>query len=183
MTPMQERLAGVLVGAVVAAPVWIWVASGFFHAQVEGDPLAGSAVFSYPPLVLIITALVGLALIGAALRVGMDRQVWNFAFVGAGAGIFILGTAWFAAERIELQPDGFRYRSWWGLSSTTKKFADLAEVRIQQRDWRVWGRRWGLAIYYRTRAGEEGLLCDNTSRNSLWLHAGPHIIRLTRGAP
>src|SRR5262245_18197292 len=127
LTPMQERLAGVTAGAAIGVPVWIWAASGFFHAQVEGDPLAGSAVFSYPALALIITSLVALALIGDGLRVGMVRQFWNFAFVGAGAGILILGTAWFAAERLELGPDGFRYRSWWGLSSTRMKFADLAE--------------------------------------------------------
>jgi hypothetical protein len=182
LTPTQERLAGVALGAIVAVPVWLWLTPIFFSARTTGDPLRGAAVFTYPIAAVVITAVVGLVLIAAGLRLGLDRQFWNFALVGAGAGLLLFGTTWFATARLEITPDHFKYRSWWGLSTTRMAFTDLEEVRLHQRDWSIWGRRRGLALSYRTRDGEVGTLCDNTFRNPLWLFAGPHVIRMTRAA-
>ncbi len=84
LTPMQERLAGVAVGAAFAVPVWIWAASGFFRAHVNGHPLTGSAVYSSSTVPLVITAIVGPAIRWRGPCTALARAFWNFALVGAG---------------------------------------------------------------------------------------------------
>ncbi len=183
LTPMQERLAGLAAGAVLAVPLWLWIAPRFFGAHIEGDVFASAAVFTYTNTAILVTVVLGLCLGGAGFVVGADRQFWNFALVGAGIGLLLVAAPWFAAEKLEMTPEGFAYRSWWGLANERFAFADLAELRMPHHA-RPWSRRGGwFSGEGKTKAGEAIPLCSDTSQNPLWFWATPHLMRMGRIVP
>lgn len=183
LTLMQERLLGLGGGALLAAPLWLGLAPRFFGAHTEGDPFSAAAVFTYTSTALIVTVLAGLLLSGAGFVVGTDRQLWNFALVGAGAGIILFAAPWLAGEKLEMTPHGFAYRSWWGLSTTRHDFADLAALRIQHHP-RPWSRHGGLfSVECKTKDGAESTLCSDTHQSPLWFWAAPHLMRMGRAVP
>lgn len=181
-TPMQERVGGLVIGSVLGILVWLELSPRFFGVNTQGDPLGGAAVFTYNGWAVGITLLLGLIAMAAGFTVGTDRQFWNFALVGSGVGLILIAAPWLAMEKLDMTPQSFSYRSWWGLSSRQFPFADLAELRLQHHS-RPWSRRanW-TSVHYKTKAGEEGTLCADTWDNPLYFWAAPHLIRMSRGA-
>jgi hypothetical protein len=183
LTLGHERIAGVILGALVGAWAWINLAPRFFGVHTDGDPFASAAVFTFNSWAIWTTVFIGLGAVGAAFVVAADRQFWNFGLIGAGAGLVFLAAPWLALEKLEMTPEGFSYRTWWGLATDGYAFADLVELRLHH-EHRPWSRRGGrTSFHYKTKTGQQGVLCRNTWWNPIYFWASPHLQRMGRVVP
>lgn len=105
----------------------------FFRGGIVETPYGDGTAYSYPLIRIGIVAGIGVVLIVLGFRLGLDRQFYNWVFVGIGAAVLILGTSFIALERAVVTSEYFELRSWWGLSVRRWHYDDIANLRYVDR--------------------------------------------------
>jgi hypothetical protein len=119
-------LAAIAVGFVA---VVVNVVLRFFWTprQVEVD---GGVALYYPWNAIWVIAGIGVVVVVAGLRLGMDRQYYNWLIVATGVALMTFGTSFAARERVVIGEEEFRVRRWWGLQSHAWRYDDLNSISI-----------------------------------------------------
>jgi hypothetical protein len=117
------------VGAVVLVTWGIDAVLSFFWTP-RTVALDDGEVLYYPWSAVWIIAGIGAALVVAGLRLGLDRQFYNWLFVSIGTGVLVLGTTYAARERVVITAEEFAVRRWWGLQSHAWRYDDLDSVTV-----------------------------------------------------
>jgi hypothetical protein len=112
-----------------------------FHWTPRTVSLDDGEVLYYPSSVIWVIGGIGAALVVAGLRLGLDRQYYNWLLVAVGVGLLTLGTTFAARERVVITPEELSVRRWWGFQSHTWRYDDLHSITVVSHSRRR-GNRW-----------------------------------------
>lgn len=96
---------------------------------------------SYNATAYVVYLLVGGGMIVASVKLGFERQLYHWIVLIGGILVMVLGMLYVFMEKVEITQQGCYSRTWFGLSQTTLKFADLKEFRHIQEPTAAWSRK------------------------------------------
>lgn len=121
-----------------------------------------SVTIGFAAVALLLIVAGGSGMILAALKLGFGRQVFHWILLAGGVIVIIFGLPYLGLEKVEITKEGCSARTWFGLSSTHLRFAELEQFKHTQQPlnpnaWRSGkGPRPG-KMEYVTKGGEEGV--------------------------
>ena len=104
-----------------------------FWGNIVETPFEDGKAYSYAPIRIGVVAAIGVVLIVLGLRLGMDRQYYNWTFVATGLALLLLGTSYIARERAVVTSQYCELRSRWGLSTQRWHYRELTGLRYIHR--------------------------------------------------
>ncbi len=99
-----------------------------FPWNVRTTSVADATLYRLPATASVFVGAIGIALIVLGLRLGLERQFYNWLLVTAGASLTILGTSYIAGQELRVDRDSLQVRSWWGAWTERWPYDDMNRV-------------------------------------------------------
>jgi hypothetical protein len=174
--PWREAVPGMLLGLAIGAAAAILIGPSIAGVTTAPAPFPDSWTYRYTALSILVVAVLGIIVAVAGLFVPTERQFYNYAVVGTGLGIVLLGTSYLALEKVEVTQDAVVVRGWWRLTGGELKFDQMRQIRVVHHQHRGWRRRHSESLHYEMRDGSEGTLHGRNSRTRAFFWAKLHLL-------